>query len=1464
MQNMKLAKQWTLMLAAGFVAWAGGIPATAYETETVDGVAWKYTVLNGKATISSGIFATSAIPASTSGMLSVPSELGGCPVVTIGESAFYGCSKLTGVTIPESVAVIGSNAFHYCIGLAGVSIPDGATKIMMGAFWGCQGLTELRIPDGVSHIGASAFCECSGLTNVVLSAGLTNLGSSAFASCGQLESITIPRSVTGLGTGVFRDCFRLGDILVEGGNPAYSSVGGVLFSQDKTRLLEYPAGRSGSYIVPDGVVEIGEGAFGDCGGLTAVALPGSLRVVGDAAFYQCVGLVGAVLPDGVESIGSSAFASCTSLSGVLLPDSVKTIGIGAFSKCGSLVFVSIPEGVETIESGTFSECSGLVGVSIPESVTAIENLAFFSCENLASIEIPDGVTSIGVQAFFGCIGLKSAIIGNGVTNIGDQAFLHCGELRELTMGDNVRTIGNNMGDVFVGCSNLHTVAIHDLAGWCRKGLAYHFPVSWSLYMDGIIVTNLVVPEGVTAIGNAFCLCTGLSSVTFPDSLKAIGNEAFRGCRMTEVTLPENVTSLSGLPGGASFRDCTRLKKITILGDASAHIGEYSPFAGCTNVDTVVFGERVRAIGTNLFHDCDWLERVAIPEGVERIEEAAFYGCDGLESVTIPASVTSIGNDAFRACNNLRAATILGNVTNDWDGYWGPFGAFSWCTNLQSVVLGDAVAKIGNYMFENCSNLESVTLPTGVTSIGSGAFSGCSGLKTAVILGNVTNELVRPGWTNLESVVLGEGMTMIADRLFAGCTRLEEVALPTTVVRIGSNSFAGCTGLADIRVADGNKQYASEDGVLFSKTKDILILCPQGKTGAYAIPAGVARIGQAAFSNCTGLVEVAMQDGVEEIGAGAFRGCTGLAEVSLPASVEVIGEYAFRGCSGLASVTLPQGLTTIGDGAFSLCTGLQELVISDSVQDVGRGAFSGCTALARLEVPGTWERNGWLNGADVPEGCEVVYRDTDGIDTLDGVEWRYGISRDGKAIVGSATPAEGVLSIPAQLDGLPVAGIGSYAFEECTGLTAVIIPDGVTWIANDAFRGCNGLQEVSIPSTVSEIAQNAFVDCTSLESVILPEGVESIGYEAFSGCTGLKEVSIPNSLTSIGNEAFEKCNGVRDGKTIPGIVLVDGWVVGYNAKTLPTRLDLSGVRGLADDALAWAGLRSVILSEGLPTIGGGAFHGCDSLEGVSIPDSVVRIGELAFSGCSALTDIEVGEGNRAFSSRDGALFDKAGKTLLCCPGGKGGTYAIPAGVEEIACGAFDGCRELAGLILPDSLENIDEGAFGGCWSLEALEAPASWKEKHFDYHGKNLFWTEYAEVPERCTVTYRDAPAQTETEDSPVPVPFAWLETEAADILAAAGGDHEAAALAPAANGLPVWQCYVAGLSTTEPEAEFKVKSISFADGEVQIRWSPDLNENGTLSNRTYTVEGKPAMTNEWGPRNPSSRFFRVRVELPPQ
>ena len=323
-------------------------------------------------------------------------------VTSIGSSAFYGCESLTSVTIPDSVTSIGEYAFYDCTSLTSVTIPDSVTCIGNCAFWKCSSLASVTIPDSVTSIGEYAFSDCKSLTSVTIPDSVTSISNYTFASCTSLTSVTIPDSVTSIGEFAFRYCKSLTSVAIPN---SVTSIGERAFSEC-TSLT--------SVTIPDSVTSIGVGAFASCTSLTGIwVAEGNSHYSSDASgvlfskdkttLVQCPGTLAAcMIPDSVTSIVGYAFAGCTSLTNVTIPDSVTSIGSHAFSYCKSLTSVTIPDSVTSIGGSAFGNCTSLTSVTIPDSVTSIGDWAFSHCTSLTSVTIPDSVTSINWYAFYNC------------------------------------------------------------------------------------------------------------------------------------------------------------------------------------------------------------------------------------------------------------------------------------------------------------------------------------------------------------------------------------------------------------------------------------------------------------------------------------------------------------------------------------------------------------------------------------------------------------------------------------------------------------------------------------------------------------------------------------------------------------------------------------------------------------------------------------------------------------------------------------------------------------------------------------------------------------------------------------------------------------------------------------------------------------------------------------------------------
>ena len=345
-------------------------------------------------------------------------------------------------SIKEGVRIICDNAFQFCSSLNSVVIPDSVTSIGAWAFDGCESLDDIVIPDGVTSIGDYAFNGCESLTGIVIPDSMTSIGTWTFCGCESLTNISIPKSVICLNGNPFFNWHGKLDCL----SPYFIYDNKVLFNKDKSKIITFRDKNTTSYVIPDSVTSIENGAFYGCSFLNSVLIPKSVISIGEGAFEFCSSLSSVVLPDGVTSIGKSAFRGCRSLSDIVIPDGVTSIGDYAFNGCESLTGIVIPDSVTSIGTWTFCGCSSLSSLVIPDGVTSIGNNAFRSCKSLTDIVIPDGITSIEYGTFWGCGSLTDIVIPNSVTSIGDGAFNGCESLTNIVIPNSVTSIGDGAFD----------------------------------------------------------------------------------------------------------------------------------------------------------------------------------------------------------------------------------------------------------------------------------------------------------------------------------------------------------------------------------------------------------------------------------------------------------------------------------------------------------------------------------------------------------------------------------------------------------------------------------------------------------------------------------------------------------------------------------------------------------------------------------------------------------------------------------------------------------------------------------------------------------------------------------------------------------------------------------------------------------------------------------------------------------
>lgn len=1281
-------------------------------------------------------------------------------LTSIGNYAFYECTKLTSVTIPGSVTAIGSSAFQKCSALKSVFIPTGVTSIKDSAFYDCSALTSVSIPQGVSSIAYSTFNGCAALTTVSIPTSVTSIENSAFSGCSSLVSISLPGSTTAIGRSAFYNCSSLE-----------------------------------SLSIPQGVTSIEGYTFYGCTSLRQVSIPDGVTSIGDRAFCNCSALESISIPDRVNTIEAHAFSGCASLKEVTIPKGVTTIPVGLFSGCAALESVSIPDGVVSIESSAFYGCAALTSVNIPQDVVSIGSHAFYNCSSLAAISIPDSVTSIGSYAFRNCSSLQSLSIPQGVAAIQDSTFYGCSSLVSVSIPDSVAAIGEY---AFYNCTALESISIPEAVAAIGE---YAFYNCSSL-------ESITIPQGVASIeNNTFYGCSSLVSVSIPDSVASIGSYAFRNCSsLVSVSIPEGVTSI----GNSAFGNCSSLQSVSIPQGVAAI--EESTFYGCSSLTSVSIPEGVTSIGYSAFDSCSSLVSVSIPEGVTSIERDAFECCSSLESVSIPSSVTSIGSWAFNNCPKLSAVTYAGTM-QEWAGlsYQYPaicsdgtvlrfgscgdtlgylltdsgsliltgsgamreFSSYSsapWYNqhaSVTSIVLPEGLTSIGTYAFYNFSALDSVSIPAGVASIGSQAFHKCTALKEITFEQTVSDSL-----TVGENAFLLEGTTALKTRVrvpytreihpavsgydWAGSMRtvtyLSTENLPATALTIN-------THLAEIEAGLELALTASVEPS--NATSEIQWSIDEARsTGTASIDENGILVGLT-----PGLVTV-LATSADDSAVFDETTVTILAPTAEAEAIVVTGDWEFANEveAGATLQMIPRfnpGNTADKSVTWSVDNGTGSATIDDNglLTALTPGTVTVWATAANEEVEGSCSLNIVRYAGDI-----TVFLDGSAGVTSLGVGQRMILS----ALVSpeDATCQEVVWSVE---DGTGSAKLETYSYypPQITGLTAGTVTLRATSKDNRAISvsveltvsdviGTYALPDGSgnlyynretgvitgCDSTVINVSIPASIDGVSITSIAPYAFCSRNHYGSSDGLKKLVSVSIPASVTAIGDHAFTNCSALTTVRINAGgnLTTIGDYAFDNCQKLGTLRLNTNGkLTSIGTYAFSECeALTTLTIPDGVTTIGERAFFSCGGITDLTIPDSLTSVGREAFEWLSSLKNLTIpGELDTrdwlwCASSVESVTFtgtrvvsiprtvnSSGGINYSDMPGRNVKRVVISEGITTIEPYAFFGCSNITEVVLPEGLLTMGERAFSNCNSLEQMDIPQSLQSV-----GRNCFeWCE---------------------------------------------------------------------------------------------------------------------------------------------
>ncbi|MBO5370201.1 MAG: leucine-rich repeat domain-containing protein, partial [Clostridia bacterium] len=734
-------------------------------------------------------------------------------VTGIGTSAFYGCSRMTEISLPDTLKTIGDSAFMECCSLKEITIPYGVTHIGYQAFDGCDALeaiytdsentmyssdengvlfnkekttlekypagsktAEYAVADGVAYISSCAFADCGNLTHISLSDSVTEIGEYAFSECGSLTTVSLGKGITDIGAHAFENCVNITGITI-----------------------------------PDSAKTIGEGAFAGCDGMNIVNIGNGIASIGENAFDGCVNIA-EVYYNGYKEQWStvSVEAGNESLTGAVI-HFARPGGV-----CGESLTWELAEDGTLIISGTgamtnwssaaslpwYEYISEITSVEIKEGVTSIGHYAFCAHNKLKSISIADSVTSIGNSSFNSCTSLKNIVIPKNVETIGWSAFYNCNQMTEVTMYNSLTSIGQS---AFNKCSILETVYFYgNEAQWsaieigatnvpitAQAKIVYYVEdtngkfgdnITWSLDKNGTLTLSGTGAMPVISAATEvpwYEYVSSVRKVVVESGITDIGAYVFEGHGyVSDVVIGDTVTKL----GNRAFMKCTSIKSVTLPASVTTLGG--SVFYGCTALANITIGSGLKAVGVSSFNSCSALKYVY------------YYGtADSWKTITITSSNTSLTN-ATRTYVSSGSAGVSGtcgeNLVWTFDGKetltvsgtgamtsWSAAAATPWYdlrNRVTKIVIENGVTTIGSYAFCAFASLKDITIPDSVTSMGNSTFNSC---------------------TALESITIPSSITSIGWSVFYNCSSLDNVTMYNSITDIGASAFYRCSNLKTV-------------------------------------------------------------------------------------------------------------------------------------------------------------------------------------------------------------------------------------------------------------------------------------------------------------------------------------------------------------------------------------------------------------------------------------------------------------------------------------------------------------------------------------------------------------------------------------------------------------------------------------------------------------------------------------------
>ena len=1006
-------------------------------------------------------------------------------LVSIGDYAFEDSAQLTELIFPDTLTEWGFLPFWLSKSLERVYIPGSLKTVPYDVLSYQPNLTEVTLGEGITEIPGDTFRNDTALVRITLPQSLRTIDWQAFMGCSALEEIVIPPNVTSIGDRAFQNCDSLTKVDIQGENV---SIGNSAFYMLQA-LKEVTVGRPGGIItigpraffnshalttvtLPEGVTELGESCFEGCDVLSQITLPSTLTAIGESAFEYTYGLsnVDLVIPGSVTTIGPKAFR-CSGIRSLTLGEGVESIGAEAFTTCDNLTKVVLSNSLTELGASAFSYCGSLTELTLPEALTAIPDSAF-AYSGLTKVVIPDSVETIGSYAFYNYYLVDIMFRGDSFPEFAEDAFpdlygqriyLEADADVGMTFDDGIFTyevITRTEAAVTGMVAELETSSGREIdrlelpsqAAYNGKIFAVTQVADWAFNpKPGCFGYQMavVIPEGVTSIGEGAFYQTSIGSVELPGTLTEIGSNAFYNCNLERVVLPASVTTV----GASAFASNYFLKSISLEGEMPEGDGIFPDGVTVDTYHPRPAGER--------FTVGDYTYEVTAQGDAPQVSIVDWTGSDS--QLTLPELVYDSGVEY--------AVTAVGD------------GSFAGSTALQRLEVSSTIERIGAGAFQNCTSLTYVSFKryttgfnydSALTTIGENAFRGCTALTQRVDLPK-----------NIAFVGAGAFLDTALTEASFETTQPPEVAddaFSKDVSQYLQNGLYYHTGAttAGEQFQDGDFIFeAVEDlGVAVVDVLDTTsetIVIPETATFvnengvSYTYP--VTWLGAESFNvsgdgrlvtpmrilDGTRAATLVIPDTVTTVAQWAFLEAPCLEALVLPEGVTQIRKQAFWNSRSLESAVLPASLTMVGDGAFEDCTGLETVTVY-AAQPPALGAGEVFPSQAAILVPMdavSRYQTSWSRYRTQISGTRAE---------LGGLA--YTIADGNARLLGFAEgQTESTLTVPESITwqgvSYPVTSIAPAAFQSNTAITQVDLPGTVMEIGEGAFFGCSGLRTVTL-------------------------------------------------------------------------------------------------------------------------------------------------------------------------------------------------------------------------------------------------------------------------------------------------------------------------------------------------------------------------------------------------------------------